>query len=234
MSGPYVMHPIGVVRSCYPQKFGVPRQSGLVAAARGRVVLEAEYRREEALRRLDGFSHIWIVFVFDRVSEGEERLSVRPPRLGGNERVGVWATRSPFRPNRIGLSVVRLERVVWEGEESPWLEVSGLDLVDGTPVLDLKPYVPYADRVEEAVGGFVNGTPSRLSVEIAEDAREAFEELGAEERALIMETLALDGRPAYHDGQQDGRCYHLKLQGREVDWVIIQGVCRVVGVRGCE
>ena len=161
-----------------------------------------EYRREEALRGLEGFSHVWVVFLFDKVPEGEERLSVRPPRLGGNERIGVWATRSPFRPNRIGLSVVKLESVGGEGEEAPWVEVSGLDLVDGTPVLDLKPYVPYADRVEEATAGFADGAPERLEVQVGEDAREKFAELEDRDRAVILETLALDGRPAYHAGTQ--------------------------------
>lgn len=225
-----VMRPIGRVQSCYPEKFGVPRQSGLVPSARGRIVLNAEYRREEALRGLEGFSHLWVVFLFDQVPEGEERLSVRPPRLGGNERVGVWATRSPFRPNRIGLSVVKLEGIVGEGEEAPWLNVSGLDLVDGTPVLDLKPYVPYADRVEEATGGFAEGAPDRLEVRVAEDAEEAFKTLPELDREVILETLALDSRPAYHGDKQEGRVYHLLVGGWEVDWEVVGGECVVVGI----
>lgn len=229
MSEEFVMRPIGRVRSCYPEKFGVPRQSGLAESARGRVVLDVEYRREEALRGLEGFSHVWVVFVFDQVPEGEERLSVRPPRLGGNERVGVWATRSPFRPNRIGLSVVKLEGVGGDGEEAPWVEVSGLDLVDGTPVLDLKPYVPYADRVEGATAGFAVGAPERLRVEVAEEAREGFEALGAMEREVILETLGLDGRPAYHEGTQE-RVYHTRVLAFEVDWEVREGVCWILRV----
>jgi tRNA-Thr(GGU) m(6)t(6)A37 methyltransferase TsaA len=234
VSEEFVMRAIGRVESCYPEKFGVPRQSGLAAAARGRVVFDAEYRREEAVRGLEGFSHLWVVFVFDRVPEGEERLSVRPPRLGGNERIGVWATRSPFRPNRIGLSVVRLDRVVMAGEGAPCLDVSGLDLVDGTPVLDVKPYVPYADRVEGATAGFADAAPERLEVQVGEEAREKFKELVEGDRAVILETLALDGRPAYHEGSQEGRVYHLRVLGYEVDWEVRDGVCWVlrVGVGG--
>lgn len=224
------MRPVGRVESCYPEKFGVPRQSGLALAARGRVVFAEEFRREEALRGLQEFSHLWLVFVFDRVPEGEERLSVRPPRLGGNERIGVWATRSPFRPNRIGLSVVRLEEIVWSGKEAPFLEVSGLDLVDGTPLLDVKPYVPYADRVEEATAGFAEGKPERLVVEVAGEVAVAWNTIEEDDRRVIMETLALDGRPAYHGGTQDGRTYHLRVLGYEVDWLVKEGRCVVVGV----
>ncbi|MDE0826877.1 MAG: tRNA (N6-threonylcarbamoyladenosine(37)-N6)-methyltransferase TrmO [Akkermansiaceae bacterium] len=231
MSEEFVMRPIGRVRSCYPEKFGVPRQSGLAKAARGKVVLEPEYRREEALRGLEGFSHVWVVFLFDKVPEGEERLSVRPPRLGGNERVGVWATRSPFRPNRIGLSVVKLESVGGEGEEAPWVEVSGLDLVDGTPVLDLKPYVPYADRVEDATGGFADGAPERLRVEVREEAREAFDGLEEMEREVILETLVLDGRPAYHEGTQGERVYFTRVLDWEISWEVRGSVCVVVGLK---
>lgn len=230
MSGEFVMRQIGWVESCYPEKFGVPRQSGLAPSARGRVVFAPEYRREEALRGLEGFSHVWVVFVFDRVPEGEERLSVRPPRLGGNERVGVWATRSPFRPNRIGLSVLRLEKIVWEGEEGPWLDVSGVDVVDGTPVLDVKPYVPFADGIAEARGGFVEGVPERLAVEISAEAREGWAEVPEEQQRVLLETLALDGRPAYHEETQEGRVYHLRVGAWEVDWEVRGSVCWVVGV----
>ena len=224
------MKAVARVESCYPEKFGVPRQAGLAPSARGRVVFVPEFRREEAFRGLDGFSHVWLVFLFDQVQEGEERLSVRPPRLGGNERLGVWATRSPFRPNRIGLSVVRLDRVVTEGREAPFLEVSGLDLVDGTPVLDVKPYVPYADRVEDATAGFADGEPERMAVEVAGEALEAWEKLDEADRALIGETLVLDGRPAYHGETQEERVYHLRVLGHEVDWEVRDGVCVVVGV----
>lgn len=224
----FVMKPVARLRSCYPEKFGVPRQSGLVAAARGTVVFEPECRRDEAVRGLDGFSHLWLVWVFDQVPEGGERLSVRPPRLGGNEKLGVFATRSPFRPNRIGMSVVKLERVVTGGEEGPVLEVSGVDLVDGTAILDVKPYVPYADAVPGAEGAFAAEAPEQLPVVVADGAREAFDGLAVSLRELILQTLALDARPAYHDEE---RVYHLCVEGVEVDWVVDERGCCVLAVR---
>ncbi len=222
------MRPVARLRGGYPEKFGVPRQSGLVPSARGTVVFEPDYRRDEAVRGLEGFSHVWLVWVFDQVPEDGVRLSVRPPRLGGNEKLGVFATRSPFRPNRIGLSVVKLDRVVTGGEDGPVLEVSGVDLVDGTAILDVKPYVPYADAVPDAEGAFAAEAPKRMPVEIAEEAREAFDSLAGSLRELIVETLGLDARPAYHDA---GRVYHLCVEDREVDWVVVNGECRVVAVK---
>jgi len=224
----FFMRPVAHLRGCYPEKFGVPRQAGLVPAARGTVVFKPDYRREEAVRGLEGFSHVWLVWVFDQVPEDGARLSVRPPRLGGNDKLGVFATRSPFRPNRIGLSVVRLERVVTGGGDGPVLEVSGVDLVDGTAILDVKPYVPYADAVPDAEGGFAVEGPERMPVEVVEEAREAMDALPGATRALILETLGLDARPAYHDEE---RTYHLCVENREVDWVVADGVCRVVAVR---
>ena len=140
----------------------------------------------------------------------------------------MWATRSPFRPNRIGLSVVRLDRVVMAGEGAPCLEVSGLDLVDGTPILDVKPYVPYADRVEGATAGFADEAPERLEVQVGEEAREKFEELVGGDRAVILETLSLDGRPAYHEGRQEERVYYTKILDWEISWEVREGVCFVV------
>lgn len=221
------MEPVARLRGCYPEKFGVPRQSGLVPAARGTVVFEPEYRRQEAVRGLEGFSHVWLVWVFDQVPEDGGRLAVRPPRLGGNEKLGVFATRSPFRPNRIGLSVVKLEQVVTDGEDGPFLEVSGVDLVDGTAILDVKPYVPYADAVPDATGAFAAEAPDRMPVEISESARVAFEAVAEPLQKLIVETLGLDARPAYHDEE---RIYHLRLEECEVDWVVVDGGCRVLAV----
>ena len=225
------MKPVARLRGCYPEKFGVPRQPGLVASARGTVVFEPEYRREEAVRGLEGFSHVWLVWVFDQVPDGEERLSVRPPRLGGNDKLGVFATRSPFRPNRIGLSVVKLERVVPESGDGPVLEVSGVDLVDGTAILDVKPYVPYADRVEEAVGAFASEAPPRMEVVIGDEARDDFDRLDGSTKNLVVETLALDARPAYHGEAREDRIYHILVEGIEVDWHVMDGACRVVAVR---
>lgn len=213
------MSPIGVVESCFGEKFGTPRQSGIVAAARGRVVLSAEVD-EEACRGLEEFSHVWLVFVFDQVKEDEVRWLVRPPRLGGNEKKGVLATRSPFRPNRIGLSLVRLE-----GVTGRVIEVSGIDLVDGTPILDVKPYLPYVESVPDAVGGFASAAPERMEVEISDELREG---LSAEEVELVIGALSVDPRPAYHDDAE--RVYGCRLVGREVKWRVVSGVVVVTDV----
>ena len=221
------LSPIGHLRSPYREKFGVPRQPGLAPAALGRLVFEPAYRREEAVRGLEEFSHLWMVFLFDAVKEEDVRLSVRPPRLGGNEKVGVFATRSPFRPNRIGLSVCKLERIDREGADAPVLVLSGVDLVDGTPVLDVKPYLPYADCIEGASAGFAATRPTPLEVVIAEEARADFEKLGENLQKVIRETLRWDGRPAYHEEE---RIYYLRVEESEVAWVVRKEACVVVGI----
>lgn len=160
------MHPVARVSTCYPDKFGVPRQSGLVPGARARLVFEPPFRHPDAVRGLEGFSHLWLIWVFsENVNEGWSP-TVRPPRLGGNVRMGVFATRAPFRPNPIGLSAVRLEKVELHPQDGPVLHLSGVDLVDGTPILDIKPYVPLADCIPEASEGFTAVPYERLDVEI--------------------------------------------------------------------
>jgi len=201
------MRPIGFVESCFGEKFGTPRQSGLVSSARGRVIFTDEVD-PEACRGLEEFSHCWLVFVFDQVAEDEVRWLVRPPRLGGNEKKGVFATRSPYRPNRIGLSLVRLEKVT-----SQSVEVSGLDLVEGTAILDLKPYLPYVESVPGALGGFAENSPEKLAVIFPESLKS---DLSDKEILLITETLATDPRPAYHSDPE--REYGCLLAGREVKW----------------
>jgi tRNA-Thr(GGU) m(6)t(6)A37 methyltransferase TsaA len=225
----FVMRPIGTVRSCYPEKFGVPRQSGLVPSATAELIFTKACRRAEAVRGLEGFSHLWLVFVFDQVSEDETRLSVRPPRLGGNEKLGVFATRSPFRPNRIGLSVVRLEGVDEGGEEGPVLRLSGVDLVDGTPILDVKPYVPYADALPEAVGGFANEAQDKIPVTIGAECRNTYDSLPEAQQTLICETLSLDPRPSYRSAEDD-RLYHILVSEFEVAWRRLPEVVEVVAI----
>lgn len=222
MSAPLVCPPVAVIRTCFDEKFGVPRQPGLVPAARGRIVFEPAYRNADTLRGLEGFSHLWVIFHFDR-AEGWSP-TVRPPRLGGNTRVGVFASRSPFRPNPIGLSVVRIEGVDTDTPEGPVVRVSGVDLVDGTPILDLKPYVPYSDALPEARGGFAPEAPgARLPVDFAPGVRAA---LGDEAfAALVEETLSLDPRPAFHE---DGREYGVSLRGRNIRFRVADGRCLVV------
>ena len=208
------MKPIGVVESCFGEKFGTPRQSGIVESARGRIVFSDEVD-DEACRGLEEFSHLWLVFLFDQVDEEEARWLVRPPRLGGNEKKGVFATRSPFRPNRIGLSLVKFESI---GEGS--LEVSGLDLVDGTPILDVKPYLPYVEAVPDAKGGFAETAPVRMEVVFQ------FDDLEGGDRRLISEALSLDPRPAYHDDPE--RIYGCLLAGYEVKWRAEEGKIKVL------
>jgi len=216
MSDGVTMRPIGRIESCFGEKFGTPRQSGLVPEARGRVVFSDEVPAG-ACRGLEEFSHVWIVFLFDQVREEETRWFVRPPRLGGNEKKGVFATRSPFRPNRIGLSLVALESV---GEVA--LEVSGLDLVEGTAVLDIKPYLPYVEALPAALGGFAQEAPVALEVDFSDEARSGLNE---NDRVLLAQVLSLDPRPAYHD---DDRIYGCRLAGRNVKWRVAAGRVLVI------
>lgn len=216
MNEGHFLRVIGRVESVFEEKFGVPRQSGLVPSARGRIVFEPEVP-SDACRGLEEFSHLWVVFLFDRVGAEEERWMVRPPRLGGNEKKGVFATRSPFRPNRLGLSLLKLEQV---GEG--FLEVSGLDVVSGTPVFDVKPYLPYVESVPTAVGGFGEGVLGNLEVVFLEGSREGLRE---GEEVLIREVLAEDPRPRYHE---EGRVYGCRLGELEVKWRVFEGKVEVI------
>lgn len=213
------MTPIGVVESCYGEKFGTPRQSGIVSSARGRIIFNDEVD-PEATRGLEGFSHIWVIFLFDQVSEGDVRWLVRPPRLGGNEKKGVYATRSPFRPNRIGLSLVKLEKVTSEG-----VFVSGLDLVNGTLIFDLKPYLPYVESVPNAYGGYAEKEPEHFPVDISKELREVNDSHFLE---LVTESLSLDPRPAYHDDSE--RVYGCEISARNVKWQVYQGRVKVIEI----
>lgn len=214
------MRPIGVVESCFGEKFGTPRQSGVVKSAPGKVVFES-WVDPEACRGMEEFSHIWLVFLFDQVQPEEVKWLVRPPRLGGNVKKGVFATRSPFRPNRIGMSVVKLEGVMEGG-----LEVSGLDLVNGTPVLDVKPYLPYVEALPEAEGGFAAEGPERLTVEFAEGVADG---LSDREFEVVSDLLAVDHRPGYHE---DGaRIYGGSFFGKEFQWRVRGGRVEVLAVR---
>ena len=224
-----VLRPIGRVETPYQDKFGVPRQPGLVPSARGRLVLEPDYRREEALRGLEQFSHVWLVFLFEEVAGEKECLTVRPPRLGGNEKVGVFATRSPFRPNRIGMSACRLLGIERAERDSPALLLSGVDLVTDTVVVDVKPYLPYADCVADAQSLLAPDAPARLSVRIAEEVEECWGELDEVEKKVICETLSLDARPAFHE--EDNRNYYLKIFSYDVVWQVRSGECVVRELR---
>ena len=221
------MKPIAHIRSDFPAKFGIPRQAGLVAELKAQVVLEPEFRNPEALRGIDGFSHLWLIWEFSQNRREGWSPTVRPPRLGGNVRMGVFATRSPFRPNPIGLSCVQLDRVEWDGPQGPVLRVLGADLMDGTPIYDIKPYVPYADCWPEATQGFAPpDTNRRLEVEIPE---ELLNRVPKTHRAALQGVLAQDPRPAYQRDPE--RIYGFGFAGLEVRFSVQDGVLRVEEVR---
>ena len=220
------MVPIAHIRSDFPTKFGVPRQAGLGEAREAAVVFEPPYRVAEALRGIEGFSHLWLIWEFSENRRKGWSPTVRPPRLGGNARMGVFATRSPFRPNPIGLSCVRLERVVPDGPEGPVLVVSGADLVDGTPIFDIKPYLPYADCHPEAVGGFAGAAPEgALTVDIPP---ELFSRVPENRREALTAVLAQDPRPPYQDDPE--RVYGFGFAGLEVRFRVRGGVLSVTDI----
>lgn len=223
--------PIGVIRSCFREKFGIPRQPGLAPAARATLELAPPYHQPVAVRGLESFSHIWLVFVFHGIAPGRWRPTVRPPRLGGNQRLGVFATRSTFRPNPIGLSAVRLEGIdTIQGRVA--LRLAGVDLLDGTPILDIKPYLPYADRIAEAVGGFAADAPEpALEVTFSARAAEfcaAWPQPGL--RELIVQTLGQDPRPAYERANPMPQAHGMKLYNLDVRWQAQEGVATVTEI----
>ena len=221
------MEPVAYNRSDFPAQFGIPRQAGLVAELKAQVVFEPEFRNPEALRGIDGFSHLWLIWEFSQNRREGWSPTVRPPRLGGNVRMGVFATRSPFRPNPIGLSCVQLDRVEWDGPQGPVLRVLGADLMDGTPIYDIKPYVPYADCRPEATQGFAPpDTNRRLEVEIPEELLNRVPET---HRAALQGVLAQDPRPAYQRDPE--RIYGFGFAGLEVRFSVQDGVLRVEEVR---
>ena len=187
---------IAHIKTDFPEKFGVPRQSGLVPALKGEIIFCEEYRDSSALKGIEGFSHLWLLWDFSEVEDTKWRPTVRPPRLGGNKRMGVFATRSPFRPNPIGLSCVKLEEVK-QTADGAVLVVSGADLMDGTPILDIKPYLPFADCVKDATGGFADEVyGDKLEVEIPDELKGVLSE---EKYNSLVEVLKSDPRPAYQD-----------------------------------
>ena len=213
------LKPVALYRGALGSKFGIPRQSGLVPTLRGRIVFEPEFRNREALRGLEGFDRLWLIWGFsaNKPAKGEWQPTVRPPRLGGNVAMGVWATRSPFRPNPLGLSCVELESI--DGLE---LVVKGADLMDGTPIYDIKPYIAYADSFPDARCGFANTAPeARLKVRIPDTI-----DMTAEEREALAGLLALDPRPAYQDDPD--RVYGMPYGGKEVHFRIDNNILTVI------
>lgn len=212
------LKPLGHIQTPFSEKFGIPRQPGLAPAARATLSLEEPYRQPGVFDGLEGTSHLWLIFLFHAQSE-EWQPKVRPPRLGGNEKRGVFATRSPNRPNRLGLSAVKLESV--DNQEFR-LELSGVDLLDRTPILDIKPYLPYSDCLPQASHSFATETPEPLKVRFSQSVQE-HQQMNPRLATLIEQVLSLDPRPRYH---QDSRSYGITLQGLNVRFhVDEEGVC---------
>lgn len=210
------MEPIARIHTDFSTKFGVPRQSGLVEALEAEIIFEPPYREPAALRGLEGFSHLWLVWVFHQAAGRPWSPTVRPPRLGGNRRMGVFATRSPFRPNPVGLSAVKLAGIEAAGPSGPVLRVRGADLVDGTPILDIKPYLPYADCIPEASGGFApQPALAPLTVEISPAL---LERVPPERREALEAVLAQDPRPRYQADPE--RIYGFTFAGLEVRFTV--------------
>ena len=214
---------IARIRSDFPTKFGIPRQSGLVETLRATIVFEPEYRNPDALRGLEEFSHIWLIWQFSEAVRPGWSPTVRPPRLGGNTRVGVFATRSPFRPNELGLSCVRLLGIEQTADCGTVLHVAGADLMDGTPIFDIKPYLPFVDSHPEAVGGFADRKKDyALAVD---DPSRLLDVLSPEVQAALRGVLAHDPRPSYQDDPD--RMYGMAFGGYEVKFTVADGVLTV-------
>ena len=219
-------HIIARMHSDFDQKFGIPRQSGLVEELESTIVFEPEFRNPDALRGLEGFSHLWIVWEFSKARREGWSPTVRPPRLGGNQRLGVFATRSPFRPNPIGLSCVKLVGVEQHPEVGPVIRVAGADLLNGTPIYDIKPYLPYADCKPEAIGGFASA-PKEATLTVHIPA-EFVEKIPAEKLEAVRGVLAQDPRPSYQDDPE--RIYGMGFGGMEIKFKVDGDNLTVCGV----
>jgi tRNA-Thr(GGU) m(6)t(6)A37 methyltransferase TsaA len=210
----FSVKPIAYIYTDFNEKFGVPRQSGIIEKLTGKIVFEPEFRVAEALRELDGFSHIWLIWQFSENVNADFSPTVRPPRLGGNKRVGVFASRSPFRPNSLGLSAVKIERIDYDCEKAPVIYVSGIDMKSGTPIFDIKPYIPLSDSISDASEGFTAGTKDyEAAVECSE---ELLSVLPDDKRELLIEVLKHDPRPSYKADEQ--RIYGLSFAGYNVSF----------------
>lgn len=226
MGEQYPMKVIAHIHTDFSDKFGIPRQSGLVPELQGVITFEPEYRSADAVRGLEGFSHIWIIWQFSKAVRESWSPTVRPPRLGGNTRLGVFATRSPFRPNAIGLSGVKLERVDTDAKDGPLLYVSGTDLLDGTPIFDIKPYLPYADSFPDAAGGFTDTSGDFLLQVVCPDA--LLEKVPQAKREALLGVLSHDPRPSYQD--DPARIYGLTFAGLNVRFKVENSVLTVLEI----
>ncbi len=226
MGNGMAIKPIAYIQTDFKEKFGIPRQSGRVPSLMGRIVFLPEYRKSEALRELDGFSHLWLIFDFSKSHRDEWSPTVRPPRLGGNKRIGVFASRSPFRPNPIGLSCVKLMEIQHTDDEGDVLLVAGADLLDGTPIFDIKPYLPHVDSHPDAVGGYADAVHDhRLQVDFP---LKLLELLPVNKRQTVIDCLAEDPRPSYQEDPE--RIYSMQFAGFDVHFRVENGCAVVTGV----
>ncbi len=217
---------IARLRNDFPSKFGIPRQSNVVSQLQGKIVFEPEYRNETALRGIEGFDYLWLIWQFSQAVRDKWSPTVRPPILGGNTRVGVFATRSPFRPNAIGLSSVKLEKVDLHTPEGPIIYVSGADLMDGTPILDIKPYLAYVDSHEGAAQGFRGqGWTRQLQVDFPQNLLDKIPE---EKQAGLLGVLEIDPRPTYQDDPE--RIYGMPFGNNEIKFQVQNGILKVIDV----
>ena len=220
------MQEIGHICSDFPTKFGIPRQSGLVEELEAAIVFEPEFRNPDALRGLEGFSHLWLIWEFSQARRQEWSPTVRPPRLGGNKRMGVFATRSPFRPNPIGLSCVKLKRVELSGPEGPRIWVTGADLLDGTPILDIKPYLPFTDSHSDAIGGFSDPVRDYALEVVFPD--QWLNQVPQRLREPVLGLLAQDPRPSYQNDPE--RVYGVAFGGYDFRFRVRDGILTVCEV----
>ncbi|MBR2257492.1 MAG: tRNA (N6-threonylcarbamoyladenosine(37)-N6)-methyltransferase TrmO [Blautia sp.] len=220
------MKVIAHIQNDYTEKFGVPRQGGRVSSVKSRLIFLPEYRVKEAFRGLEGYSHIWLLWEFSLAQRETWSPTVRPPKLGGNERIGVFATRSPFRPNPLGLTCVTLEEIVTEGKEAPYLIVGGADLMNGTPVYDIKPYLPYADAYPDAKAGFTARLDDRL-LEVEIPVKE-LEKLPPSSQKALFDVLAQDPRPGYQEDPD--RIYGMSFAGKNVRFRVSEGKLTVLEI----
>ncbi|QIZ50142.1 tRNA (N6-threonylcarbamoyladenosine(37)-N6)-methyltransferase TrmO [Dickeya zeae] len=231
----FCFNQIGVIRSPYKEKFAVPRQPGLIKDGGGELHLLSPYDQPEAVRGLEDFSHLWLLFIFHQTASAGWHPTVRPPRLGGNARMGVFATRSTFRPNPIGMSLVEL-KAVRTGQDGVILELGSLDLVDGTPIVDIKPYLPFAESQPQARAGFAQLAPDadmpvRFSA-LAEQQLTTQQYIHPNLRRFITQVLAQDPRPAYRKGEDDTKVYAARLLEFNVKWQVIDGQTEVISLDG--
>lgn len=233
MDPAYTFKPIGILHSCYGEKFGIPRQPGIVNSAIATLELLTPYNTPDAVRGLDGFSHLWVLFLFHQSAREQWKATVRPPRLGGNKRVGIFATRSNFRPNPIGLSVVEIQQIQTEND-GVTITLRGGDFLDGTPVLDIKPYIPYADSLPLAQDGFATGAPLpenrvQFSDEADASCRASENEQRPALRQLITDLLSYNPRPAYQS-EDPKRCYGTRLFDLNIRWTQTNGLVIVQSI----